>query len=191
MKVPLRFQITEFDCGTVSLTNAFSYLFEREEIPAELIKAISTYTLDCYDVEGDLGEGGTSKEAVSFLTRWIVNYSKAKDFNINCVLLEKEEITIDKLKDCTQNSGVVFIRVQQEVEHYVIITEIKDEKVYIFDSYYLPENAFDNDSEVRIVLDKPFTHNRIVSLDRLFEDSNNDFAMGETNKRVCVLINKK
>ena len=49
MKTPLRFQITEFDCGTVSLQNAFSYLFERKEIPAELIKAIHKYTLDCYD----------------------------------------------------------------------------------------------------------------------------------------------
>ena len=49
MKIPLRFQITEFDCGTVSLQNAISYLFEREDIPAELIRAISLYTLDCYD----------------------------------------------------------------------------------------------------------------------------------------------
>ena len=54
MKIPLRFQVTEFDCGTVSLLNAFSYLFDRDEIPAELVKAIHKYTLDCYDEEGNL-----------------------------------------------------------------------------------------------------------------------------------------
>ena len=42
----VRFQITEYDCGTVSLHNAISYLFERETIPAELVKTISMYTLD-------------------------------------------------------------------------------------------------------------------------------------------------
>ena len=41
MKTPLRFQVTEYDCGTVSLYNAISYLFDREEIPAKLLKTIS------------------------------------------------------------------------------------------------------------------------------------------------------
>ena len=49
MKVPLRFQITEFDCGSVSLLNAFSYLFDREDIPALLVKEVHKYTLNCYD----------------------------------------------------------------------------------------------------------------------------------------------
>ena len=60
MKVPLRYQVTESDCGTVSLLNAFSYLFERKDIPAELVRAIHIYTLDCYDEKGNLGNGGTS-----------------------------------------------------------------------------------------------------------------------------------
>ena len=57
MKVPLRFQVTEFDCGTVSLLNAFSYLFDRKEIPAKLVKAIHSYTLDCYDEYGNKTSG--------------------------------------------------------------------------------------------------------------------------------------
>ena len=40
MKVPLRFQITEYDCGTTSLINALAYLFDREELPVSLLKAI-------------------------------------------------------------------------------------------------------------------------------------------------------
>ncbi|MBQ8871226.1 MAG: hypothetical protein IJ018_00580 [Bacilli bacterium] len=38
MKVPLRFQVTEFDCGTVSLLNAFSYLFNRKKYQLNLLK---------------------------------------------------------------------------------------------------------------------------------------------------------
>lgn len=69
MKIPLRFQVTEFDCGTVSLLNAFSYLFEREEIPALLVKSIFKYTLDCYDDKGNLGQGGTSREAIKKINK--------------------------------------------------------------------------------------------------------------------------
>ncbi len=49
MKTPLRFQVTEFDCGTISLLNAISYLFDWQDIPVQLVKAIHKYTLDCYD----------------------------------------------------------------------------------------------------------------------------------------------
>lgn len=38
MKVPLRFQNTEYDCGTTTYINALAYLFNREEIPIQLIK---------------------------------------------------------------------------------------------------------------------------------------------------------
>ena len=41
MKTPLRYQITEFDCGSISLLNCITYLFKREEIPAKLVKAIT------------------------------------------------------------------------------------------------------------------------------------------------------
>lgn len=32
MKNPLRYQMTEYDCGPTSMLNAVSYLFQREEI---------------------------------------------------------------------------------------------------------------------------------------------------------------
>ena len=100
MKVPLRFQITEYDCGTVSLLNAFSYLFDREELPALLVKQINKYTLDCYDENGNL----------------------------------------ENIKTCLNNNGVVLMRCYQTEEHYVIITKIKNKKVYIFDPYYFDKN---------------------------------------------------
>ncbi len=190
MKTPLRFQVTEFDCGTISLLNAFSYLFERNEIPALLVKAIHKYTLDCYDEYGNLGQGGTSKEAVNKLAHWITRYANYNDFKVTCRILEKEEITLDKLRECLKNKGCIFIRCWQECEHYVIITKIDQNYAYIFDPYYLDKSEYVKDKDVKIILNKPFTHNRKVSLKRLFSESQKDFALGEINNRECVLINR-
>ena len=46
MKITLRFQCTEYDCGTTSFINALLYLYDRENIPIEFIKAIYKCTLD-------------------------------------------------------------------------------------------------------------------------------------------------
>jgi len=190
MRVPLRFQITEFDCGTVSLTNAISYLFDRKDIPAELIRAISTYTLDCYDEHGNLGHGGTSREAVEMLTNWIVNYSKHHDFKIKCEHYRGDKVDIDSIRKVVENGGVAFVRLWQSVEHYVIITAIDKENVYIFDSYYLDETEYDKDDMVTMVFDEPFKYNRIVKIERLIQETEEDFALGKKDRRDCVLISK-
>lgn len=191
MKVPLRFQITEYDCGTVSLLNAFSYLFDREELPALLVKQINKYTLDCYDENGNLGNGGTSKEAINGLTSWITKYANENNFNVLCDRLTSQNVNLENIKTCLNNNGVVLMRCYQTEEHYVIITKIKNKKVYIFDPYYFDKNYYDNDKDVKIVLNKPFTHNRIVSQKRVFSESQKDFSLGIIKNRECVLINRR
>ncbi len=190
MKVPLRFQVTEFDCGTFSLLNALSYLFEREEIPAMLVKAIYKYTLDCYDENGNLGAGGTSREAINKLTHWITKYANVNNFNLKCERLEGNKVTLESLINCLNNHGCVFIRCWQLTEHYVIITKIKGNYAYIFDPYYLEKEEYIKDKDVKIILNKPFSHNRKVRLSRLFSESQKDFALGNVEKRECVLINR-
>lgn len=191
MKVPLRFQITEYDCGTVSLLNAFSYLFDREELPALLVKQINKYTLDCYDENGNLGNGGTSKEAINGLTSWITKYANENNFNVLCDRLTSQNVNLENIKTCLNNNGVVLIRCYQTEEHYVIITKIKNKKVYIFDPYYFDKDYYDNDKDVKIVLNKPFTHNRIVSQKRVFSENQKDFSLGIMQNRECVLINRR
>ena len=47
MKIPLRYQVSEYDCGPTSLLNALNYLFQREEISPELIRNIAfNHTLE-------------------------------------------------------------------------------------------------------------------------------------------------
>ena len=55
MKSPLRYQFSEYDCGPTTMLNAVSYLFEREEIPPEIIRNVMLYSLDCYSKKGEPG----------------------------------------------------------------------------------------------------------------------------------------
>ena len=56
MKNPLHYQFSEYDCGPTSMQNAISFLFEREEIPPEVLRNIMLYCLDCYSSEGVPGK---------------------------------------------------------------------------------------------------------------------------------------
>lgn len=192
MKVPLRFQVTDFDCGTVSLTNAFSYLFEREEIPAELIRGINMYTLDCYDLEGNLGQGGTSREAINMLARWITNFANSKEnFNVVCYYYEKEQVNRKLLDNCLLNNCVLFVRCWQTTEHYCIITNIDQEYAYFFDPYYFEMDYYKSDREIEMIFDKPFNYNRKVKIERLFSETTEDFSLGKIDKRECVVIKRR
>ena len=45
MKNYLNYQSSEYDCGSVSITNGIRYLFDREEISPDILKCITvSYT---------------------------------------------------------------------------------------------------------------------------------------------------
>ena len=113
----------------------------------------------------------------------------SNNFDMKCEKLDGLDVTPERIKECVKNGGCAFVRIWLEDEHYVIITNIKNDKVYIFDPYYLDKNKY-KDKEVKIVLNKPFTHNRVVSIKRLFSETTKDFAFGDKNKRECVLMNR-
>lgn len=191
MKIPLRFQITEFDCGTVALQNAVSYLFDRENVPPELIRAISIYTVNCYDEEGNISENGTSRETMEKMTKWITQYANRNSFGINCVHLEKGQVDINAIKKCLSEDGCVLVRTYRNGEDFAVITAIDENFIYLWDAYYLGETYYDNEKQVTIIFNKPFHYNRQVTLRRFLSDSVRDFALGPVEKRDCVLITKK
>lgn len=190
MKTPLRYQITEFDCGSVSLTNCITYLFNRSEIPAELIKIISAFTLDCYDECGNLGNKGTSREVVEYLTKWIKQYGENNHFCVDCEYLEKQDVTYDRIKECVKNGGCVNLRTYSAgVDHYVTITKVTQEYVYLFDPYYYPDKHYKNNKCIDFEFN-PFKYNRKVVLKRFLSKTKQEFALGPVDKRECVLFNR-
>ena len=192
MKIPLRFQITEFDCGTISLQNAISYLFEREDIPAELIRAIALYTLDCYDEKWNLGQWWTSRESIALVTKWITTYAKTHDFGISAIHKEWKEVTVSLISSFLNSKSVVLLRTYlEDVEHYVIITGIDSDFVYIWDPYYLEKSYYNDNKKIEIILHHLFDYNRKVSLKWFDSNQKKDFSLWPLKYRECVLIKRK
>lgn len=190
MKVPLRYQNTEYDCGTTSFVNALAYLYDREDIPVELLKAIYRFTLDI-EKDGVIGEGGTSKRHAELLAEYFVDYANKNDnFDIKCKILRSDEVNHDNLKKNLNDDSVIIARCYQESEHYVLITKINDVFAYIFDPYYLEESYYELDDNVAIVLHETFNFNRIVKVKRLFDESKKDFSLLEVENRSCIVISK-
>ena len=109
MKIPLRYQNTEYDCGTTSFVNALSFLYDREDIPVELLKAIYRFTLDVENSEGIVGACGTSRIHAELLAKYFVDYANENNhFDIKCKILHGEEVNLDNLKKMIkeQNNGI-------------------------------------------------------------------------------------
>ena len=162
------------------------------DIPTTPIALDETITItDLENEDGIIGKGGTSRKHAELLARYFVKYANENSgFNINCKVLSKEQVNLKDMKKTTDNKGVIIARCYQDVEHYVIITKIDDSFAYIFDPYYLEEGYYYDDEEVAIVLHETFTHNRLVKLERLFDESNKDFSLLKKQDREVILINK-
>ena len=164
MKNPLRYQISEYDCGPTSLLNALSFLFQREEISPELIRNIMLYSLDCYG-SGVLGKSGTSRMAMTFLSNWLDGVGKTGILPIASRHLSGQEVRMDRdsrIVDALHRNGVAVVRLFFEGEHYVLLTGEKEGRVYLFDPYYLPDGPVSE--EVDSTLEYPFRYNRVVPL---------------------------
>lgn len=69
MKTPLRYQVTHYDCGTTTFINALMYLFERDDIPTEVVEYVTAVTGDRNLGLGG-GKRGTSGKVFAFLAAW-------------------------------------------------------------------------------------------------------------------------
>lgn len=196
MKNLLNYQSSEYDCGPVSLTNAIRYLFEREIIYPDIIKYIMLYCLDSYNEEGEVGKSGTSASAMMFLSNWLNQFGQMKNFPISCEFLSGEDVYLaqnSRIIGALQQGGVVVLRLFLDVGHYVLLTGIKEEKIYLFDPYYEDANdptldqEYLND-EITFITDQPKYANRAVSIQRLNRLTEGYYEMGPYNIREAVIL---
>lgn len=189
MKNPLRYQVSEYDCGPTSMLNAVSYLFAREEIQPEILRNIMIYSLDCYGQSGVLGQSGTSRMAMMFLSRWLSGVGEAGLLPIECqyhsgksVYLGEQSLVVDALN----RGGVVVMRLYMDGEHYVLLTKREGENIYLFDPYYMTENPFG--SEIEFNLEQPCRYNRIVPFACFNREEAAPYALGKVAEREAVLL---
>lgn len=190
MKNKLNYQSSEYDCGPTTLLNAVRYLFEREEILPDIIRAISIYTLDEYNHEGEYGKSGTSRMAMQFLSNWFNQFGKTKDFPIYTEMLRDEKVRINqnsKILECLQQQGVVIARVWLGgSEHYVLITDIDGDYLCVFDPYDWEKSLKEN--EILKTEGYPKKMNRKVRKDIFNQENEKNYAFGKIDGREVMLL---
>lgn len=199
MKNLLNYQTSEYDCGPVTLTNAIRYLFDREDIYPDIIKYIMLYSLDAYNEAGESGKLGTSATAMMFLANWLNQFGNIKNFPISCEFLSGEDVKINqtsKILCALQQNGVVVLRLLLDVAHYVLLTGVKDDNIYLFDPYYEEQEEFEASAEysqpgIHFISDQPKRANRMISIERLNHTTQEFYEMGPFDKREAVIVFNK
>lgn len=112
MKNPLHYQISEYDCGPTSMLNAIIYLFDRDEIPPEVIRNTMLYCLDCYSKEGIPGKRGTSRAAMMFLSR-LNEFGNLGMMTVSSEYLSGSEVYIgpgSRINQALSHGGAAVVR---------------------------------------------------------------------------------
>lgn len=189
MKQPLRYQITEYDCGPTSLLNAVSFLFEREDIPPELVRNIMLYSLDTYGADGFSGKSGTSHTAMLFLSHWLEGFGKAGRLPIRSEYLTGRDVNLgdgSRIVSALRRGGATVVRLDLDGWHYVLLTGIEDDGVRLFDPYYLP-GALPAEG-VKAVEGQEDKYNRVVPRTCFETEDIRPYGFGPYDQREAVLL---
>lgn len=192
MKTPLRYQLSEYDCGPTSLLNAVSYLFERQDIPPEIIRKIISV---CISGQGSsMGKTGTSTASLIDLRNWLNDFGKRGELPISALYVSGGDAGIEEdsyaIQAVRRGGAAVVLHVFLDgIGHYVLLTGEDAEHVYLFDPYFSADPVCPKD-EADIVQDlQPFHHNRIVSKNRVRVDRmDSNYALGPLQRREAVLV---
>ena len=189
MKIPLRYQMTEYDCGPTSLLNGLSYLFEREEIPPELLRNIMLFCLDKYDAGGGSGRAGTSHTAMQFLSHWLSGFGETGALPIGSSYLHGGDVTLAPgsfLRSALCRGAAAVARVDLQGWHYVLLTGAEGPCVFLFDPYLL--SGARPRPDIHIVDDHPLAYNRVVPLDCFESTGLHPYSFGPYEQREAVLL---
>lgn len=192
MKNPLHYQISECDCGPTTMLNAISFLFEREEIPPEIIRNVMLYSLDCYGAGGAPCRAGTSRMAMMFLSNWLDSYGEATKLPLASQYLAGKSVYIgqeSRINDALCRGGVAVVRLFYDVEHYALLTGIEGDKIKMFDPWFVEDGTDEfTGTGVTTTLAHPREYNRLVPMALFNDDEYKLYALGPTSDREAVLL---
>lgn len=193
MKSPLRYQATAADCGKTSLVNAFMYLFERDEIPPQVVDFVTRVTGDCnLAVNGYFR--GTSAHALAFVAAWCNDYLVKAGMPVRCQALAGDEVSFadgSALLEGLKGGAVAVCGCRLFVDHYVLMTGLEGESVRLFDPFYetYPPERFElPPTGVQWVDDAPFSHNRLVARAVLDDPDAVSYSLFARSGRDAVLV---
>lgn len=194
MKIPLHYQMSDYDCGPTTMLNAMSYLFEVEEIPAEVIRNIMLYSLDSYNDQGRAGEMGTSRTAMMFLCNWLNGFGRIGRIPISGQYLSGKMVGMSKdgrIVHCLKCRGVVVLRTIIDVWHYILVTGVEEDRdgklrFQVFDPYYDAEAREFVGPGIELAEGHPMEYNKVIE-ESCFE-SGGFYRLGHEDEREAVLL---
>lgn len=192
MRVPMRYQISEYDCGPTAVMNALGYLYSTEEIPPEFVKAIYSYTLDEFNEKGAPCRNGTSQESLRYLSGWFNRYAKTTGYPIRSEFFGGSDVHLgddSPVVRCLNEGGTAVVRCILECPHYVTLTGIDDEYVHVFDPYYWDVD-FGRDGIIK-VYDKPLEMNRKIRRNIMDCSDGCNYSLCDTEERAAFLLYKE
>ncbi|MDR2605880.1 MAG: peptidase C39, partial [Oscillospiraceae bacterium] len=172
-----------------SILNAINFLFDREEIPPDILRYVMMYTLDSYSDKGEAFKNGTSQMAMMFLSNWLNQFARAKKLPILCQYLSGQRVSVSsnsEIVSALQQGGVAVVRLFYDVWHYVTLTGISGSGAEIFDPYYR-KRPFKQPG-IELITDKPFSANRTVSFEVLNNTGRSLYALGGLDGREAILL---
>lgn len=192
MKSPLHYQATRYDCGPTTILNAIMYLFEREEIPPDLVRHIGICTLDSYNKEGHCGMSGTSGAAIRYFGSWLNELRFAGLLPARGEYLERDEVHFSegsRLIKALEDGEAIVLHVFHTEGHYILLTGIDDRGIRAFDPYY-QGNLVDREGIVPID-NEPLSCNVILPVSVLEDSGRGFYSMGETWTREALIIGRE
>lgn len=190
MKNPLNYQVSEFDCGPTTLMNMVSFMYQRKDVPQDVIDKIYAITLDGYHTKDSHKYSfGTSDEAMIQFADWFSTLTYSHD-PLSVQVITGDNVSIAKnsaIVQTLQNKGCVVAKVMIKEPHYVLITKIdmKQSLVYLFDPYYR-QKPFTKD-DIIWTLDHPKEYNCIVPISYMNRYGQTYYSFGKKNQRLCLL----
>jgi hypothetical protein len=136
-----------------------------------------------------MGKCGTSHAAMMFLSNWLNGFGEVGQLSVSSTYMSGEGVYIGKesrINDALCRGGVVIVRVFFDCDHYVLLTGMQNEKILMFDPYYVEEPF--QDTGVQMVDDQPFRYNRIVDADCFNRETPEIYALGPLKNREAVII---
>lgn len=189
MKSPLMYQITEEACGAVAILNCISFLFDREEMPLEFLNIMSSYAVGCYDDEGNLSNKDFYENIMFFATSWLKDYAKEKHIHLKAKHLVGADVNLLKIRNCLLNNGCVDLKTNRRGKaHYITITQMDNEFMYVFDPYFKPASAYGDNDNIEVILDKPFYYNRKVKIEHFIREIKSELTLGVEQSREAILF---
>lgn len=190
MKIPLNYQVSDYDCAPATLLNAISYLFERRAIPPMIVRHIYMYSLDTVGSGNRLGQEGTSRLALRLLSEFLSSY-KTKHYSLATQYLAGKNVTLNTIVQCLKDGGVAMCNVllSNAEEHFILAQYADKDWIYCFDAYY--RTRIQGLKEHVRILPSEDGRQPNLAIRKDWFDSNTQkrrFCLGEHSHRECLLI---